>query len=127
MVLKQPVRIDSFCAVNREESEAAWSQANVAVSFASAVRFTLPRRLRTGVGFKRLVIHALVTSSNVPAARWEMIEVSIHASAAYGSFVVFLSDEAAFGISKMEARIMNPQMMMILETSYSTFCVHFSH
>lgn len=43
-------------------------------------------------------------------------------SATYGSFGVFSSDGAAFGISKMEVQGMNPQMMGVLETTTATLC-----
>lgn len=72
-----------------------------------------------------LVFGAQVTNSHVPMSRWDVTEArGAYASAAYGAFVssgAFSSDAAAFGISRTEASGLEPQMMLVLETSYSVF------
>ena len=63
-------------------------------------------------------------NSPVPISRWDVAKAGGgHISAAYGAFVsqgTFSFDAAAFGISKVEAQGMDPQMMLVLETSYSS-------
>ena len=63
------------------------------------------------------------TNSNVPLSRWNSTEAQdAYISAAYGAFCgVFSSDAAAFGISGIEARGLDPIVMLILETSYGVF------
>ena len=68
---------------------------------------------------------ARATNSPTPISRWDGVEVrGGYVSALYGAFVsrgVFLCDAAAFGISAMEARGLDPVVLMILETSYAAF------
>lgn len=83
-----------------------------AVSFA-AVKFELPGGLGNGNGseLRHLVVNKLGAASGIPAARWSDTVSSTASSAGYGSFVssVFSFDAAAFGVSNMEARSMDPQ------------------
>lgn len=68
---------------------------------------------------------AAAANSLVPTSRWgDMGEQGAYVSATYGAFVVngiFSCDSAAFGISKTEARGLDPLVIMILETSYAVF------
>lgn len=71
------------------------------------------------------MIVAYATNTSVPMSRWDVAEASsAYASAAYGAFVsrgAFSSDATAFGISFTEASGLEPQMLLVLETSYSAF------
>ena len=95
---------------------------NVAVSLSDVFSFNLPGSLSTTFGLKHLVTHALATNSGVPLLRWQNAQGASYMSATYGSFAVFLSDGAAFGISRMELQGMNPQMMVVLEITTLTLC-----
>ena len=77
-------------------------------------------------GLQDLIIVACATNTPVPISRWKNIAEASgpYASAAYGAFIsrgAFSSDTAAFGISLTEASGLEPQMMLVLETSYSAF------
>jgi len=67
----------------------------------------------------------MATNSRAPISRWDATEAKgPYTSAAYGAFVVydaFMSDTAAFGISKTEARGLDPIAGLILQTSYAMF------
>jgi 3-oxoacyl-(acyl-carrier-protein) synthase len=95
---------------------------NVAVSLSDVFSFNLPGTLSTTFGLKHVLTHALATNSGVPLSRWQNAQGASYMSATYGSFAVFSSDAAAFGISKMEVQGMNPQMMVILETTTCALC-----
>lgn len=66
-----------------------------------------------------------MTSSRAPASRWDTTEAKgLYASAAYGAFMVhdvFMSDVAAFGVSRAEARGLNPIVALVLQTAYGVF------
>jgi len=97
----------------------------LATAFSSQFSFALPGPFYTRCNLKELVFRAWVTKSAVPISRWDVRRTrGTHTSAAYGAFVssgAFSSDAAAFGISRTEASGLEPQMMLVLETSYSVF------
>ena len=67
----------------------------------------------------------MATNSRAPVSRWDATAAKgLYTSAAYGAFVVhgaFMSDAAAFGISKTEARGLDPVAGLVLQTSYAMF------
>ena len=97
----------------------------LATSLSSRFCFALPGPYTTRAGLKELVLVSRATNSSTPISRWDGTQVrGGYVSAAYGAFVsqgVFLSDAAVFGISAMEARGLDPVVLMILETSYAAF------
>jgi len=99
----------------------------VKTSLSRVFSLAFPGHRHTSAGLGRLVVRGLSTNSSVPVLRWENVEGVLRTSAAYGSFIMILSDPAAFGISKMEGRVMSPQMMLVLEASSLTLCVSMSH
>ena len=99
------------------------ASANVAVSLSDVFCFILPGPLIKHASLQHLVAFGGALNSEVPISRWESIHDDSYLSALYGSFIAFSEDAGVFGISRMEARAMNPQMMLVLETSYSTLCV----
>ena len=84
------------------------------------MRFTLPGACCDALGLRELGLRGWSTSSHWPISRLEGIE-SPTSTAAYGSFQApdaFASDAAFFGISRTEARAMDPMAMLVLETTY---------
>ena len=73
--------------------------------------FELPRSVSTNALLRQLSLQAHTTNSHVPTSRWA-IDTTKNVSASYGSFMSdeqLLFDHAAFGISALEARSMDPQ------------------
>ena len=68
---------------------------------------------------------AAATNLRAPLSRWDTAEAKgPYASAAYGAFVVhgvFTSDAGAFGISRTEARGLDPIVTLVLQTGYGMF------
>jgi acyl transferase domain-containing protein len=88
-------------------------------SFSKRFSFVLPGPCLHDAGLKSFVAGARAASSRVPASRLDARETS---SATYGAFVIestFALDAAAFGVSRTEARALNPQMTLVLNASYS--------
>ncbi|CAH0367048.1 unnamed protein product [Pelagomonas calceolata] len=84
------------------------------------MRFTLPGACCDALGLRELGLRAWSTNSHWPISRLAGIE-SPTSTAAYGSFLApdaFASDAAFFGISRTEARAMDPMAMLVLETTY---------
>ena len=82
--------------------------------------FTLPGACCDALGLRELGLRAWSTNSHWPISRLAGIE-SPTSTAAYGSFLApdaFASDAAFFGISRTEARAMDPMAMLVLETTY---------
>ena len=76
-------------------------------------------------GRKEGAIQADATNSRWSASRLgTMATRGSSPSATYGAFLddkAFASDAAAFGISRTEARGLDPMTMLVLETSYGAF------
>ena len=67
----------------------------------------------------------MATNSRASVLRWPAVPLRRKMeSATYGAFLggVFRSDAAAFGISRAEARGLDPAATLILETSYGVLC-----
>ena len=75
----------------------------VAVSLSGSLSFNLPGPFSVKSGLEQSVTLALATNSGVPVLRWQDTRGASYDSATYGSFAVFSSDAAAFGISRMES------------------------
>ena len=82
--------------------------------------FTLPGSCCDAAELRELGLRAWSTNSHWPISRLAGIE-SPTSTAAYGSFLApdaFAADAAFFGISRTEARAMDPMAMLVLETTY---------
>ncbi len=82
------------------------------------IRFTLPGGCNDSTALKELGLRAWAANSHWPVSR--AVELQ-GASAAYGAFLApdaFAADTAFFGISRTEARAMDPMAMLVLETTY---------
>ena len=69
------------------------------------------------------MMHGIATNSSWPVAR--LGDNGISMRALYGAFLdgdAFAADAAAFGISRTEARAMDPLPMLVLEATYGVFC-----
>ena len=81
----------------------------------------LPGPCYVATELRELTIQAYATNSRVPVSRWSSVPMRRKMEAApYGAFLgdVFTSDAAAFGISRTEARGLDPAAALILEASY---------
>jgi len=81
----------------------------------------LPGPCYAGTQVRELTIRAYATNSRVPVLRWSTIPMRRNMEAAtYGAFLgdIFTSEAAAFGISRTEARGLDPAATLVLETSY---------
>jgi 3-oxoacyl-(acyl-carrier-protein) synthase len=81
-------------------------------------RFTLPGGCNDPIALKELGLRAWTANSHWPVSRAVELQGT---SAAYGAFLApdaFAADAAFFGISRTEARAMDPMAMLVLETTY---------
>ena len=88
------------------------------------IRFTLPGGCNDPNALKQLGLRAWTTNSHWPVSRLAAVELQ-GSSAAYGAFLApeaFKADAAFFGISRMEARAMDPIELQILEITYGAIC-----
>jgi acyl carrier protein len=84
------------------------------------IRFALPGGCNDPTALKELGLRAWTANSHWPVSRLEAVELQ-GTSAAYGAFLApdaFTADAAFFGISRTEARAMNPMEMLLLQTTY---------
>ena len=84
------------------------------------IRFTLPGGCNDSVALTELGLRASTANSHWPVSRLAAVELQ-GTSAAYGAFLApdaFAADAAFFGISRTEARAMDPMAMLVLETTY---------
>ena len=84
------------------------------------IRFTLPGGCNDPTALKELGLRAWTANSHWPVSRLAAVELQ-GTSAAYGAFLApdaFAADAAFFGISRTEARAMDPMAMLVLETTY---------
>ena len=84
------------------------------------IRFMLPRGCNDPTALKELGLRASTANSHWPVSRLAAVELQ-GTSAAYGAFLApdaFAADAAFFGISRTEARAMDPMAMLVLETTY---------
>ena len=84
------------------------------------IRFTLPGGCNDSVALKELGLRAWTANSHWPVSRAVELQGT---SATYGAFLApdaFAADAAFFGISRTEARAMDPMAMLVLETTYGT-------
>ena len=84
------------------------------------IRFTLPGGCNDPIALKELGFRAWTANSHWPVSRLAAVELQ-GSSAAYGAFLApdaFAADAAFFGISRTEARAMDPMAMLVLETTY---------
>ena len=82
------------------------------------IRFTLPGGCNDPTALKELGLRAWTTNSHWPVSRAIGLQGT---STAYGAFLApdaFAADAAFFGISRTEARAMDPMAMLVLETTY---------
>jgi len=82
------------------------------------IRFTLPGGCNDAAALRELGLRAWTTNSHWPVSRASKLQGT---SAAYGAFLApdaFKADAAFFGISRTEARAMDPMAMLVLETTY---------
>ena len=82
------------------------------------IRFTLPGGCNDPTALKGLGLRASTANSHWPVSRAVELQGT---SAAYGAFLApdaFATDVAFFGISRTEARAMDPMAMLVLETTY---------
>ena len=82
------------------------------------IRFTLPDGCNDPTALKELGLRAWTANSHWPVSRAVELQGT---SAAYGAFLApdaFAADAAFFGISRTEARAMDPMAMLVLETTY---------
>ena len=82
------------------------------------IRFTLPGGCNDPTALKGLGLRASTANSHWPVSRAVELQGT---SAAYGAFLApdaFAADAAFFGISRTEARAMDPMAMLVLETTY---------
>ena len=101
------------------------AHAEAQASLSGRLCAALPGPIASQAALQELATNAMATNSRAPVSRWDTTEATgIYTSAAYGAFVVqdiFVSDAAAFGISKTEARGLDPIAMLVLQTSYGVF------
>ena len=84
------------------------------------IRFTLPGGCNDPIALKELGLRAWTANSHWPVSRLRAVELQ-GTSAAYGAFLApdaFKADAAFFGISRTEARAMDPMATLVLETTY---------
>jgi len=82
------------------------------------IRFTLPGGCDDPTALRELGLRAWTANSHWPVSRAVELQGT---SAAYGAFLApdaFAADAAFFGISRTEARAMDPMAMLVLETTY---------
>jgi acyl carrier protein len=100
------------------------SRASLDVYISQKLHIQLPGPSRTLSGLRELVIRGHVTNQRAPISRWD-VEADIRAvkaSATYGAFFApdtFSFDASAFGISRIEARVLHPMELLVLE-AYNT-------
>ena len=86
--------------------------------------FALPGRCLVPGALKHLVMASQSANSSWPVARLGG-STGLSTRALYGAFLdgdAFASDAAAFGISRTEARALDPLPMLVLEATYGVFC-----
>ena len=97
-------------------------RASLDVYISQKLHIQLPGPSRTLSGLRELVIRGHVTNQRAPISRWD-VEADIRAvkaSATYGAFLApdtFSFDASAFGISRIEARVLDPMELLVLEAS----------
>ena len=105
--------------LSAEVVELAASRQDTQVFLASRrIRFALPGGCNDPTALKELGLRAWTANSHWPVSRASELQGT---SAAYGAFLApdaFAADAAFFGISRTEARAMDPMAMLVLETTY---------
>ena len=97
-------------------------RASLDVYISQKLHIQLPGPSRTLFGLQELVIRGQATNQRAPISRWD-VEADIRAvkaSATYGAFLApdtFSFDASAFGISRIEARVLDPMELLVLEAS----------
>jgi len=84
------------------------------------IRCTIPGGCHDPPALKELGLRAWTANSHWPVSRLAAVELQ-GTSAAYGAFLApdaFAADAAFFGISRTEARAMDPMAMLVLATTY---------
>ena len=109
----------NYSSVGVAETTASRLDARVFLA-SRRIRFTLPGGCNDPIALKELGLRAWTANSHWPVSRLAAIELQ-GTSAAYGAFLApdaFTADAAFFGISRTEARAMNPMEMLLLQTTY---------
>ncbi|CAH0367049.1 unnamed protein product [Pelagomonas calceolata] len=92
----------------------------IAETTEAPISFTLPGGCNDPTALKELGLRAWTANSHWPVSRLAANELQ-GTSAAYGAFLApdaFKADPVFFGISRTEARAMDPMAMLVLETTY---------
>lgn len=98
------------------------SRASFDVYISQKLHIQLPGPSRTLFGLQELVIRGQATNQRAPISRWD-VEADIRAvkaSATYGAFLApdtFSFDASVFGIARIEARVLHPMELLVLEAS----------
>ena len=94
-------------------------------SLDSRFAILLPGSYSSSSALAQLALCGLVANSTIPIARTMAVNTA-NTAAMYGAFAIrgaFRSNAGAFGISFAEAKVMDPQSSLILESAYTTLHV----
>ena len=94
-------------------------------SLDSRFAILLPGSYSSSSALAQLAVCGLVANSTIPIARTMAVNTA-NTAAMYGAFAIrgaFRSNAGAFGISFAEAKVMDPQSSLILESAYTTLHV----
>ena len=106
------------------EARAVHTPTHGAALSSPQICFALPGRCSAPGALKHLVMASQSANSSWPVARLGD-STGLSTRALYGAFMdsdALASDAAAFGISRTEARALDPLPMLVLEATYGVFC-----